>query len=109
MGIRHILATPFYPQTNGKLKRYHQTIKRDVNQVPYEVPSDLEVAIAAFVSYYNYRRYHMGLGNVTPVDVLTGRREQILERRKKVQLRTIDGRRSYNRALRELTRPPSNT
>ena len=73
------------------------------------MPSDLEVAIAAFVSYYNYRRYHMALGNVTPVDVLTGRREQILERRKKVQLRTIDGRRSYNRALRELTRPPSNT
>ncbi len=109
VGIRHILATPFHPQTNGKLERYHQTIKRDVNQVPYEVPSDPEAVITAFVSYYNYRRYHMALGNVTPVDVLTGRREQILERRKKVQLRTIDGRRSYNRALRELTRPPSNT
>ena len=66
VGIRHILATPFHPQTNGKLERYHQTIKRDVNQVPYEVPSDLEAAIAAFVSYYNYRRYHMALCNVTP-------------------------------------------
>ena len=71
VGIRHILATPYHPQTNGKLERYHQTIKRDVNQVPYEVPSDLEAAIATFVSYYNYRRYHMALGNVTPVDVLT--------------------------------------
>ena len=49
VGIRHILATPFHPQTNGKLERYHQSIKRDVNQVPCEVPSDLEAAIAAFV------------------------------------------------------------
>ena len=70
VGIKHILATPFHPQTNGKLERYHQTIKRDVNQVPYELPADLEAAIAAFVSYYNYRRYHKALGNVTPSDVL---------------------------------------
>ena len=102
VGIRHILATPYHPQTNGKLERYHQTIKRDVNQVPYELPSDLDAAIASFVSYYNYRRSH-GVGNVTPVDVLTGRREQILQRRKEVQAQTIDRRRSYNKTLRELT------
>ena len=102
VGIRHILATPYHPQTNGKLERYHQAIKRDVNQVPYEVPSDLEKAIAAFVSYYNYRRYHMALGNVTPIDVLKGRREQILQRRKEVQVQTIERRRHYNRSLREL-------
>jgi hypothetical protein len=66
------------------------------------VPSDLEAAITAFVSYYNYRRYHMALDNVTPSDVLKGRRQQILERKKKVQLRTIDRRRRYNRTLREL-------
>ncbi len=58
VGIRHILAAPFHPQTNGKLERYHQTLKRDINQVPYELPSDLEAAIVAFVSYYNYRRCH---------------------------------------------------
>ena len=103
VGIRHILAAPFHPQTNGKLERYHQTIKRDVNQVPYEVPSDLEEAIAAFVGYYNYTRYHMALGNVTPADVLNGKREQILQRRKEVQLQTIERRRRYNRTLRELT------
>ena len=51
VGIKHILATPFHPQTNGKLERYHQTIKRDVNQVPYELPADLEAAIAAFEVY----------------------------------------------------------
>ena len=103
VGIRHILATPFHPQTNGKLERYHQTIKRDVNQVPCEVPSDLEAAIETFVSYYNYRRYHMALGNLAPVDVLNGRREHILQRRKEVQLHTIDRRRRYNRTLREFS------
>ena len=66
------------------------------------MPSDLEAAITAFVSYYNYRRYHMALDNVTPSVVLKGRRQQILERKKKVQLRTIDRRRRYNRTLREL-------
>ena len=75
VGIKHIRAAPFHPQANGKLERYHQTIKRDVKQVPYEMASDLEAALAAFVAYYNYRRYHKALGNVTSADVLHGRRE----------------------------------
>ena len=108
VGIRHILAAPFHPQTNGKLERYHQTLKRDVNQLPYEMPSDLEAAIVPFVSYYNYPRYHKALGNVTPSDVLRGRREDILRRRREVKAQTIERRRRHNRALRELARPPSN-
>ena len=107
VGIRHILAAPFHPQTNGKLERYHQTIKQDVNQVPYEAPSDLEEAIAAFVGYYNHKRYHMALSNVTPADVLNGRREQILQRRKEVQVQTIERRRRYNRTLKEFARHSS--
>jgi putative transposase len=57
VGIKHILAAPFHPQTNGKLERYQQTIKREVNQVPYELPSQLERALAGFVDYYNFRRF----------------------------------------------------
>ena len=87
--------------------RYHQTMRLDVNQLPYELPSDLEAAIVAFVSYYNYRCYHKALGNVTPSDVLRGRREDILRRRREVKAQTIERRRQHNRALRELTRPPS--
>ncbi len=102
VGIRHILAAPYHPQTNGKLERYHQSIKREVNQIPYELPGQLDRAIADFVDYYNYRRYHKALGNVTPADVLYGRREQILQRRKEVQIQTINRRRDYNRDLREL-------
>ena len=84
MGIRHILAAPYHPQTNGKLERYHQSIKQEVNQVPYEAPSDLEVAIAGFVDHYDNRRYHKALSNVTPDDVLKGRRGAILTRRSEV-------------------------
>ena len=61
VGIRHILASHFHHQTNGKLERYLQTLKRDVNRLSYEMPSDLEAAIVASVSYYNYRRYNKAL------------------------------------------------
>ena len=101
VGIRHIRAEPYHPQTNGKLKRYHQSIKQEVNQVPYEVPSDLEVAITGFVDYYNHRRYHKALGNVAPYDVLGGRREGILIRRREVKARTLRWRQRYNRQRRE--------
>ena len=75
VGIKHILAAPFHPQTNGKLERCRQAIKRDVKQVPYEMASDLEATITAFVGYYNYCRNHKALGNMTPSDVLKGRRQ----------------------------------
>jgi len=102
VGIRHIRAAPFHPQTNGKIERYQQSLKREVNQLSYELPSQLEEAIADFVDYYNYRRYHKAIGNVTPSNVLNGRREQILQRRKEVQILTLNRRRHYNQGLREL-------
>jgi putative transposase len=101
VGIGHILAAPYHPQTNGKIERYQQSLKRQVNQLPYEFPSQLEQAIAEFVDYYNYHRYHKALRDVTPADVLYGRREQILERRKEVRIRTLDRRRDYNQGLKE--------
>ena len=101
VGIDHILAAPYHPQTNGKVERYQQSLKREVNQLPYEFPSQLEQAIAEFVDYYNYRRYHKALGNVAPADVLYGRRDDILRRRKEVQIQTFNRRKEYNRYLKE--------
>ena len=101
VGIRHIRAAPYHPQTNGKLERYHQSIKNEVNQVPYEVPGDLEVAITGFVDYYNHRRYHKALSNVSPDDVLNGRREEILIKRREVKAQTRASRKRYNRMLGE--------
>ena len=101
VGIRHITASPFHPQTNGKIERYHRTLKGEINQVPYDMPSELKEAIRAFIDYYNYRRYHEGLGNVTPYDVYTGRHIEIIRRRKEAKSRTLETRRNYNRVARE--------
>jgi len=109
LGIRHILAVPYHPQTNGELERYYQIIKHEVNQVPYEVPGDLEVAIAGFVDCYNNRRYHKALGNVTPDDVLHGRREGILIRRSEVKAQTLQWRQRYNRQRRESSNAATST
>jgi hypothetical protein len=84
------------------MERYHKTLKQEVSQVPYEFPSELETALTNFVSYYNFRRYHIALGDVTPADVIQGRRAQILLRRKEVQAQTREHRKHHNHALRKL-------
>lgn len=101
VGINHIIASPYHPQTNGKIERYHRTIKGELGLLPYEVPRELEEAIRAFIEYYNYRRYHEGLGDVTPYDVYTGRHPEIIQRRKEVKSKTLQLRKDYNRTTRE--------
>ena len=61
----------------------------------------MEEAITEFIEYYNYRRYHEGLGDVTPYDVYTGKHLEIIQRRKEAKSRTLQARRDYNRATRE--------
>ncbi|MFC1929871.1 transposase [Chloroflexota bacterium] len=107
VGIKHILAAPFHPQTNGKIERYHQTLKSEINQLPREMPSELKEAIEKFVEYYNHRRYHEALGNVTPADVYYGRREDILVRRKEAKRKTLQARREHNRKQRDIDRTKS--
>jgi putative transposase len=101
VGIRHIVASPYHPQTNGKIERYHRTIKGEIKLVPYEMPSELKEAIGAFIEYYNYRRYHEGLGDVTPYDAYIGRHLELIQRRKEVKSRTLQIRKDYNRTVRE--------
>ena len=108
VGIRHIVASPYHPQTNGKVERYQQTLKREVNRVVYDAPSELKQAIADFVAYYNFRRYHEALDNVTPADVYFGRKEDILAERQETKRITIRSRKVYNRMLREARAPSLN-
>jgi transposase InsO family protein len=107
VGMKHILAAPFHPQTNGKIERYHQTLKGEINQLPHEMPSHLRGAIEKFVEYYNHRRYHEALGNVTPADVYYGRREKILAQRKEAKRNILQIRLKHNRKMRELDRTKS--
>jgi putative transposase len=102
VGIDHIRSAPYHPQTNGKIERYQQSLKKQVNQLTYTFPGELDKAIMEFVDYYNYHRYHIALGNVTPADVLNGKRKEILQRRKEMQIATISNRRNYNHGLKEL-------
>ena len=84
-GIAHIRGAPNHPQTQGKIERWHQTLKNRILLENYFLPGQLEAPIAAFVDHYNHRRYHESLGNLTPADVYFGRGQAILEQRERIK------------------------
>ena len=99
LGLKHLRARAHHPQTTGKIERMHRTLKENVTLVVATAPGELREAIARFVAYYNSERYHEVLRNVTPDDVWFGRREQILARRKTLQIRTLVARREHYRRM----------
>jgi transposase InsO family protein len=81
-GMTHVRTAPYYPQSNGKLERFHKTIKGDAIRpaAPRTLQEGVRV-IANYVDYYNGVRLHSGIGYVTPNDVLAGRQEAIWKAR----------------------------
>ncbi len=97
-GMDHVRGAPHHPQTQGKIERWHQTMKNRGLLENYYLPGDLERQIGDFVGYYNTRRYHESLDNLTPADVYHGRGRTILKMREEIKKQTIRKRRLQHKA-----------
>jgi transposase InsO family protein len=95
-GMKHSRGAPYHPQTQGKIERWHQTLKNRILLENYFLPGDLEVQIEAFVDHYNHQRYHESLNNVTPSDVYFGRDKGILKQRERIKRKTLEARRLHH-------------
>jgi putative transposase len=98
--IKHVRGRANHPQTQGKIERYHRTMKNIIKLDVYYSPMELEAALTQFIHYYNYERYHESLNNVTPADMYYGKAARTLERRKKIKQKTMKERKqTYLRGL----------
>jgi putative transposase len=95
--MEHVRGAPYHPMTQGKIERWHQTLKNRILLENYYLPGDLEAQIEAFVADYNRLRYHESIGNLTPADVYFGRGQTILIERERIKRQTIANRRLLHR------------
>ena len=95
-GIDHTRGKPYHPMTQGKIERYHRSMKNIILLDNYYSPAELEQQISIFVNYYNNQRYHESLDNVTPADVYYGRNHEMLIRRDQIKKTTLQLRRRQN-------------
>jgi putative transposase len=95
--MQHVRGAPYHPQTQGKIERWHQTLKNRILLDNYYLPGDLERQIGTFVEHYNHARYHESIDNLTPADVYFGRGEMILAERQRIKRETIANRRLQHR------------
>ena len=94
--MQHIRGAPYHPMTQGKIERFHRSMKNIVKLQNYYFPSELEQAISEFMEFYNHERFHESLDNLTPADVYFGRNEEVLSRREKIKEQTLRLRRKHN-------------
>ena len=87
--ISHTRGKPYHPMTQGKIERWHRSLKNRILLENYYLPEDLERQVENFVIHYNTRRYHESLNNLTPEDVWLGRGRTILEHRRKIKEKTM--------------------
>ena len=97
--MSHVRGAPMHPQTQGKIERWHQTLKNRILLENYFLPGDLQTQIGAFVEHYNHRRYHESLDNVTPADAYFGRAAAIIKQRERIKRQTIQHRRLQHRKI----------
>ena len=92
----HTRGAPYHPQTQGKIERYHRSMKNVIKLDHYYLPGDLELEIAKWVNHYNNERLHESLDNVTPADMYFGRKEKILTKRDIIKEKTLLERKQIN-------------
>ncbi|GAA5056472.1 hypothetical protein GCM10023208_21240 [Erythrobacter westpacificensis] len=95
----HVRGAPFHPPTQGKIERWHQTLKNRLLLENYFLPGDLEHQIEAFVKHYNHQRYHESLDNLTPADAYFGKSTAITKRRERIERETLEYWRLQHRKL----------
>jgi len=95
-GMSHVRGRPMHPQTQGKIERWHRSMKNVVKLENYYLPGDLTNRLEEFVEYYNNERYHESLQNLTPADVYFGRSQEILDQRHLIKLKTMKKRRKQH-------------
>src|SRR5215210_8192786 len=89
----HVRGAPYHPMIQGKIERWHQTLKNRILLENDYLPGNLQAKIDTFVDHYNHRRYHESLRNLTPADVYFGRGQTILLERERTKRATIQNRR----------------
>jgi hypothetical protein len=104
--MSHLRGAPMHPQPQGKIERWHQTLKNRILLENDFLPGDLEAQIEAFVEHYNHQPYHEALSNVTPADAYFGRAPAILKQRERIKRQTIEHRRLQHRKLANSHQPP---
>ena len=98
--IKHIHGKPLHPQTQGKIERYHRSMKNVIKLNHYFCPSELEKAIEQWGNYYNERRFHESLDNLTPRDVYLGQGEKIKKIRETIKQNSINQRIFDNKRMK---------
>ena len=88
-GMSHTRGRPYHPQTQGKIERWHRSMKNQILLDHYYSPSELEEQLHRFVSYYNHNRYHESIDNLTPADLYYERGEAVLNLRERNKLNPI--------------------
>jgi putative transposase len=96
--MMHTRGKPYHPQTQGKIERYHRSMKNLILLDNYYSPEELIDQISQWVAYYNNHRYHEAIENVTPADKYYGRDKKILYLREMAKRRTMQLRRKINMA-----------
>ena len=97
--MKHVRGRPLHPQTQGKIERYHRSMKNIVKLDNFFSPKQLENKLTEFVQYYNHQRYHEAIQNVTPADVYYGTAQRKINQRKRTKMKTLNARKEQYQFL----------